>query len=598
MNFYMVVYHPYKPLPALFADCEANKEFMETTWYVYTWVTKSCVSTIIVCRVTVASAANIVHRRRLVNDSYHTDLSLLYAPYIIALGSLYLAAFLTGVDLRAWFTDLNVDMKEVCYRTTRFSWAAQTHWNRYGKWAKRYWTCTNKPWTWATQTLCWPSCQWSLIMQKCKIQHNQVKGWFYCSVCSWCTGDDKEWRWWPAACTTLWSRFTSREPPTLRDTNIEESGVHSISGLLAVFTRKFLELARKPRTCQHRNYTANHSKWFHTTTTMTELAPAPITTPTKPRREEDVPSLDVIEGIAIFVTVSLSVCASCELLLTVASRKPTPCLFAKISSNTRATDFACALQDKIILQGRMYVTEQHIHFSSVFVKNPVCIAVSWWLHVQQLMHVGLWPMRQQIKIAFKDIVQLVKRNTLVVFPNAIEVITRDGAVCYQIKKHPSHCSVDRHHADKSSFLQYLFTSFIFRDQTFKLLWDQWEKNRTVLELRQWPHFSHAHLISDSQGSAAVNGEGQNNSGAGDFNGGNDSRPAAAAPTPDATVTTPSPPTTPDAAPSSSAEPSNQEQAANSATNGNNAPTAVETKDPIDSLSEGRSFRQDQDTTEF
>ena len=38
---------------------------------------------------------------------------LLYAPYVICLGCIYLASFLHNVDLRLWFSELTVDMKEV-----------------------------------------------------------------------------------------------------------------------------------------------------------------------------------------------------------------------------------------------------------------------------------------------------------------------------------------------------------------------------------------------------------------------------------------------------------------------------------------------------
>lgn len=48
------------------------------------------------------------------NDSYCTDLSLLYPPYIIAIACIYLASFMSQIDLNDWFAELNVDMKDVC----------------------------------------------------------------------------------------------------------------------------------------------------------------------------------------------------------------------------------------------------------------------------------------------------------------------------------------------------------------------------------------------------------------------------------------------------------------------------------------------------
>jgi hypothetical protein len=37
----------------------------------------------------------------------------MFAPYVICLGCMYLASLLHNVDLRLWFSELNVEMKEV-----------------------------------------------------------------------------------------------------------------------------------------------------------------------------------------------------------------------------------------------------------------------------------------------------------------------------------------------------------------------------------------------------------------------------------------------------------------------------------------------------
>lgn len=47
------------------------------------------------------------------NDSYRTDICLLYPPYLIALAAIYLASFLKDKDLKQWFSDLSVEMAEV-----------------------------------------------------------------------------------------------------------------------------------------------------------------------------------------------------------------------------------------------------------------------------------------------------------------------------------------------------------------------------------------------------------------------------------------------------------------------------------------------------
>ncbi len=47
------------------------------------------------------------------NDSYRTDVLLLYPPHIIALACIYLVAFQKDKDVSQWFSELNVEMKEV-----------------------------------------------------------------------------------------------------------------------------------------------------------------------------------------------------------------------------------------------------------------------------------------------------------------------------------------------------------------------------------------------------------------------------------------------------------------------------------------------------
>eukprot|EP01117_Protostelium_nocturnum_P006838 TRINITY_DN2452_c0_g1_i7.p1 TRINITY_DN2452_c0_g1~~TRINITY_DN2452_c0_g1_i7.p1 ORF type:complete len:140 (-),score=3.52 TRINITY_DN2452_c0_g1_i7:139-558(-) len=49
----------------------------------------------------------------LVNDSYCTELSLIFPPYIIALAAIYIASATCEIDLRLWFSEICVDMKEI-----------------------------------------------------------------------------------------------------------------------------------------------------------------------------------------------------------------------------------------------------------------------------------------------------------------------------------------------------------------------------------------------------------------------------------------------------------------------------------------------------
>ena len=47
------------------------------------------------------------------NDSYRTDLILMYPPFMIALACIYIASVLKEKDTRSWFEELRVDMNVV-----------------------------------------------------------------------------------------------------------------------------------------------------------------------------------------------------------------------------------------------------------------------------------------------------------------------------------------------------------------------------------------------------------------------------------------------------------------------------------------------------
>jgi len=88
-------------------------------------------------------------------------------------------------------------------------------------------------------------------------------------------------------------------------------------------------------------------------------------------------------------------------------------------------DFTCALQkERMLVHGRIYISEKHVCFYS------------------QLFGVTLKV------IPLIEIIELFKRNTALVFPNAIEIVTREKS-------------------------KHFFTSFIFRDQAYQSLWDAW-----------------------------------------------------------------------------------------------------------------------------
>ncbi|KYQ90358.1 putative C-type cyclin [Tieghemostelium lacteum] len=84
LDFCLVIYHPYKALSQYLASSGIDAANIDIVWGI-------------------------------VNDSYRTDVSLIYPPFIIALGCIYLSSFiiLKKKDLKQWFSELNVDMKDV-----------------------------------------------------------------------------------------------------------------------------------------------------------------------------------------------------------------------------------------------------------------------------------------------------------------------------------------------------------------------------------------------------------------------------------------------------------------------------------------------------
>jgi len=82
LGFYLIVYHPYHSLTEYLTNCNLRENCLETAW-------------------------------NIVNDAYFTDISLLCSPHIISLASINLACFMHNIDSRLWFSELNVEMKEV-----------------------------------------------------------------------------------------------------------------------------------------------------------------------------------------------------------------------------------------------------------------------------------------------------------------------------------------------------------------------------------------------------------------------------------------------------------------------------------------------------
>ncbi|KAM5563012.1 cyclin-C1-2 [Rosa sericea] len=83
LNYYLVIYHPYRSLSQLLQDTGLNDITMtQVTWGI-------------------------------VNDTYKMDLALVHPPHLIALACIYIASVLRDKDTTAWFEELRVDMNVV-----------------------------------------------------------------------------------------------------------------------------------------------------------------------------------------------------------------------------------------------------------------------------------------------------------------------------------------------------------------------------------------------------------------------------------------------------------------------------------------------------
>ncbi|XP_057509269.1 cyclin-C1-2-like isoform X3 [Actinidia eriantha] len=80
LNYYLVVFHPYRSLSQLLQDAGMND-------------TQICLG--------------------LVNDTYKMDLILIHPPHLIALACIYVASVLKDKENTAWFEELRVDMNVV-----------------------------------------------------------------------------------------------------------------------------------------------------------------------------------------------------------------------------------------------------------------------------------------------------------------------------------------------------------------------------------------------------------------------------------------------------------------------------------------------------
>ncbi|KAG6507389.1 hypothetical protein ZIOFF_032731 [Zingiber officinale] len=81
LDYYLVVFHPYRPLLQLLQDANIT-DLTQVAW-------------------------------GLVNDTYKMDLILIHPPHMIALACIYIACVLKDKDLTSWFEELRADMNIV-----------------------------------------------------------------------------------------------------------------------------------------------------------------------------------------------------------------------------------------------------------------------------------------------------------------------------------------------------------------------------------------------------------------------------------------------------------------------------------------------------
>ena len=113
-------------------------------------------------------------------------------------------------------------------------------------------------------------------------------------------------------------------------------------------------------------------------------------------------------------------------------------MFRSVPDNDRLVeDFACAYQQDILLQGRMFISREHICFNA-----------------------NIFGWVTNLVIAFADIVNIERKMSALIIPNAVLVTTANS--------------------------QYYFASFMYREQAFSILWRLWKAGKGEYELLDIP----------------------------------------------------------------------------------------------------------------
>ncbi|KAJ1917216.1 RNA polymerase II holoenzyme cyclin-like subunit [Tieghemiomyces parasiticus] len=86
LNFYMIVYHPYRTLTKIMDDLALDRAHLQSAWFI-------------------------------TNDSLRSDACLIYPPHLIAVAAVYINCVHhqthTNKHIKTWFARLNVDMAKV-----------------------------------------------------------------------------------------------------------------------------------------------------------------------------------------------------------------------------------------------------------------------------------------------------------------------------------------------------------------------------------------------------------------------------------------------------------------------------------------------------
>ncbi|KAI0212344.1 Protein Aster-B [Lamellibrachia satsuma] len=122
-------------------------------------------------------------------------------------------------------------------------------------------------------------------------------------------------------------------------------------------------------------------------------------------------------------------------------------IFKGVSNDERLiVDYSCALQKDILVQGRLYIAQNHVCF-----------------------YANIFRWETVLTVRYKDITAITKERTARVIPNAIQICTRDE--------------------------KYFLTSFGARDKTYVMLFRVWqnallEQPMSPQELWQWVHYNY------------------------------------------------------------------------------------------------------------